>query len=170
MKEKIKKFMVENWFKLSFAIAVILIGIAFFYYFVIFLPQKEQARINQQNQEQLAKEQKEQKEKEEATKSLNFCLSFAEDNYSSMWNKECDYLGELTTECKDILLNTYSYNNYVSKKNLSIEPSDKNYLSVIDYYKKKEECSCRLPTTRADRLNESLKEDKAECYKKYPQN
>lgn len=31
----------ENWFKLSITIAIVLVGISVFSYFVIFLPQKE---------------------------------------------------------------------------------------------------------------------------------
>lgn len=39
------KFLKENWFKIIIALIVSLIGFSFFYYYVIFLPQKEKTRV-----------------------------------------------------------------------------------------------------------------------------
>jgi len=174
--DKKSEFLKQNWFKISIVIVMLLIAVSIFYYFVIFIPKKEQmrleaeaAKIESEKQTQLAEEQKKQEEKQKAQDDLNSCIASAGSNYNSRWNNECDFLGKLTSECKTILIDTYSYTSYLEKKGLSSKISDSNYYSIIDYYTKKDECSCRLPNDVADGLNKDLKESKDECYKKYPQ-
>ena len=43
-----KEFIKQNWFKLSFAISVILIGFSVYYYFVFFLPSYKKGLADQQ--------------------------------------------------------------------------------------------------------------------------
>jgi len=73
-----KNFLKENWFKLSFASAVILIGVSFFYYYVIFLPQKEQQaqrdKVLKEEQAQLEKEAKELDDKIADCQKLGYAL------------------------------------------------------------------------------------------------
>lgn len=64
-----KNFLKENWFKLVIALMVVVAGLSIAYYYVLFLPQKEQARLEQQRQEQLAEELKEQQAKLEKRKT-----------------------------------------------------------------------------------------------------
>lgn len=45
-----KDFIKENWFKLSFAVAVILIGTSVAYYFFIYLPKKDLDKVNENNE------------------------------------------------------------------------------------------------------------------------
>ncbi len=54
------EFVKQNWFKLSFSIAIILIGFSVFYYFVVFIPKKDEDRIEQLKQEQIIKDQKDE--------------------------------------------------------------------------------------------------------------
>lgn len=57
-----KDWLKKNWFKAGLLGIIFITGLSIVYYYVIFLPQKEQTRILLQQQEQLAKEQQEQKE------------------------------------------------------------------------------------------------------------
>ncbi len=189
MKEKIKTFLQKNWFKIIVALVILLIGFSILYYFVIFLPQKEEARLEQQRQEQLAKEEKEREEleresqaKEEAEQALSNCIASAENYYIDRWYRECKEQGKLTSKCIDI--NELSFDEYLEKYGLTIEeyikernltPTDPDSpfslrLSASwDYIaRKNDECSCRLPIATADRFNENLEKDKADCYKRYP--
>jgi hypothetical protein len=170
------EFLKHNWFKILITLATLLIAFSIFYYFVIFIPKKEQIifnmereKIEEEKQTQLAEEQKKQEEKQKALEDLNSCMGDAENAYNSRWNDECDFLGNLTNECKTILIETYSYSDYLEKEGLSSKISDSNYYSFLDYLTKKGNCSCRLPSATAERFNEDLKESKNECYKKYPQ-
>jgi len=145
--------------------SLLLVAISFFYYYVIFLPQKEESRLEQQRQEQLAKEYKEQEAKEDIQKNkelLDNCLTGAVNTYSRQWDRECEAQGLLTEECKELL--NMSFEDYQKKYNLSglLE-------GYSDYVIKKNECSCRLPTHKADDLESYRKELKDECFKKYPQ-
>lgn len=178
-----KEFIKDNWFKLCFAVSVVLIGFSVFYYFVIFIPEKERMKAEQAKQEQVDKELKEQKDKEESESALNNCISNAEKKYSDMWHKECKTQGKLTNECIDI--NELSFDEYLKKYGLTTDdyieqrnltPSDTNNLisarfsATIDYIKRSEdECSCRLLTSTADRFDEILEKDKAECFTRYSQ-
>ncbi len=58
-----KKFIIENWFKLTIVGIVILIGLFLLFYFIIFIPQKEQQMLVRQAEER-AKLEELQKEKE----------------------------------------------------------------------------------------------------------
>jgi len=70
--EKIKKFIkkitLDEVIKLSIVFAILLVGFSLFSYYVIFLPQKEKIKIEQQKQEQIAKELREQEAREQEKK------------------------------------------------------------------------------------------------------
>lgn len=147
------------------------------------IEKQQQIKIEQEKQDQLAKDIKEQQAKEEAEQALNTCIANAKSNYSDRWHSECKAQGKLTSKCIDI--NELSFDEYLKKYGLTakqyarernLTPSDPdNPVSVrlsasADYYlKRPDECSCRLLTSTADRFNESLEKDKAECFKRYPQ-
>ena len=147
------------------------------------IERQQQIKIEQEKQDQLSKELKEQKAKEEAEQALNTCIANAEENYGDRWDKECKAKGELTSKCIDI--NELSYEEYLEKYGLTDEeyikqrnltpedpdsPSSVSLIAFFDYLKRRiDECSCRLPISTADRFNESLADDKAECLKRYPQ-
>ena len=85
MKEKIKKIIteitLEKAIKLSIILAILLVGFAVFYHYVIFPPQAE--------------------------RKLNQCLTDAEFSYRWCWNSQCRLLGreencELPFERADI--------------------------------------------------------------------
>lgn len=52
----IKNLTLEQASKLTILLSVLLVGFSVFYYFVIFLPQKEQTLLTRQKEEQAAKE------------------------------------------------------------------------------------------------------------------
>ena len=171
------KIDIDKIIKLSIVASVLLIGFSLFYYLVIFLPQKEQNRIDLQKQERLVeenekqakikqqknKEIEEQKEKEEAERNLTNCLTDAEDSYYKSWNEMCKRLGKLSKECEEILF-ADNYFDYLKK-----HPEFQSENSLKLFMKKQNECSCLLPSNHADTFDKRLQEDKNECYKKYPQ-
>ncbi|MEK7124722.1 MAG: hypothetical protein AAB877_03545 [Patescibacteria group bacterium] len=176
-----KEFIKQNWFKLSFATSVILIGVSIFYYFVIFIPEKEEIRVKQEQlkieqakQEEVDKQTKEEQAKLESKEALDSCISSAKSHYTELWNNECEYLGEISTTCKEIL--DLSYQEYLEKYKLTADDYKKQrgitaefFGDITDYYQRRDDCSCRLPTAKADRVDDTLQKDKEECFKKYPQ-
>lgn len=157
----------------------------------ITIEQEKQDQLAKELKAQL-KELKEQQAKEEAEQALNTCIATAESNYFSRWHKECKAQGKLTNRCIDI--NELSFDEYLKKYGLTVEQyakernltiptppkvgetiSEEEFLKLpdnsafLDYMKRaSDECSCRLLTSTADRLDESLENDKAECIKRYP--
>jgi len=144
------------------------------------IERQQEVKIEQEKQKQLI----EQEAKEEAKQALNTCIGNVEENYSDRWHRECKAQGKLTSKCIDI--NELSFDEYLEKYGLTIEeyakernltlsnPDDFVYVGILgnlDYIKRaREECSCRLSISTADRFNEVLEKDKAECFKRYPQN
>ncbi|MFA4880441.1 MAG: hypothetical protein WC650_02355 [Candidatus Doudnabacteria bacterium] len=75
MKEKIKKI---NWFKATLAAAVLLIGFAIFYHYVIYIPNKEDLiRIEEKVDKELNKSM------------LEACLEDAKTTSRDQWNEYC---------------------------------------------------------------------------------
>ena len=58
-------FIKDNWFKLGIIIILSIAVLSVAYYFVIFIPQKEGAKTEQQKQEQLIKDQEKELEQQE---------------------------------------------------------------------------------------------------------
>lgn len=75
---------IRTIFNLSVIAAFLLIGFSVFYYFVIFLPGKENTRIQQQEGRQ---------------QNINVCLKQAYDMYKNKWNSNCELEG-LEKDCK----------------------------------------------------------------------
>lgn len=119
----------------------------------------EQARIEKEN-----KEQAESRSNTAKQVQLQDCLDETESNYSNQWYRECKSQGKLTSRC--ISLHEMTLEEYAKEKNI---PDDKQFTVFSDFYKEKDECSCRLLLDNADRIEEGRKNDKAECFKKYPQ-
>ena len=139
------------------------------------IEKQQQIEIEQKKQEQLDKELEEQQARKEAEQALNTCVATAEANYSNQWYRECKSRGELTGQC--IALKEMTFTEYLKDKGLTEEEykkqrgiTDDNVFSgLLDYAKRQDECSCRLPLANADRINESLEKNKAECFRRYPQ-
>jgi len=144
------------------------------------IEKQQQVGIEQNQQEQLVKQQV----KDESEQALNTCIANAERNYNDKWHEECKVQGELTNKCIDV--KELSYDEYLKKygltgedyvKERNLTPTDPNdpasvrISASLDYIlKRPDECSCRLLISTADRFNEGLEKDKAECFKRYPQN
>lgn len=128
------------------------------------IERQQQIKIEQEKKEQLDKELKEQEAKTEVKQALNTCLTDAEVNYSDQWFGECKSQDKLTDRC--ILLHDMTLAEYAKEKNI---PDDKIFTVFSDFYKEKDECSCRLPLVNADRITESKNNAKEECFRKYPQ-
>lgn len=52
MEEKIQNFIEQNWFKVGILAALFIIAFSVFYYFMVFIPEKELMIINQQKQKE----------------------------------------------------------------------------------------------------------------------
>jgi len=128
------------------------------------IEKQQQIEIKQKRQEQLDKELKEKQAKEEAGRALNACIADAEEIYSNQWFRECKSRGLLTNKC--ISLKEMTFDEYAEQNNI---PQDKRIEAMLDFYKQRDECSCRLPTSIADKFGEYRDKLKDECFKKYPQ-
>lgn len=60
--KRIFNFLHNNWFKIIISFVVLLAGFSIFYYFVIFIPEKEWQMIYEQEQEKIEKEVQSKKE------------------------------------------------------------------------------------------------------------
>ena len=107
MKEKIKNFLKNNWFKMGILIVFLLVAFSLLYYFAIFIPQKEKVKTEQLTQEKYLEQQEKCREagvkayKEDSlrygannmvepkyvyNKNLNLCLysgGYSQENLSS---------------------------------------------------------------------------------------
>lgn len=112
---------------------------------VLELKAEEEQRISELKaeeevkQESLAKEIADQQEKEDIKTKLNDCLDGAKKNYTKNWIDECKDRGELPETCKG---------------DKPVPASD---------------CACSLPTTIANRFDDSLTKAKDDCFRMYPQ-
>lgn len=133
------------------------------------IERQQQAEMEQKKQEQLDEELKEQEAKGEAEKTLSSCIDEAEQRYSDQWYRECKGRGELTSRC--ISLHEMTFDEYAKQNNIpsGAENLEKRLDAIADFYKEKDECSCRLPTSIADDIGDYRDKLKDECFKRYPQ-
>lgn len=160
-------------------IAILVVSYSFYFTLVI-KPQGEMVQKEADKQAALIKEatEKEEKKKARQENKTNFdnCIAYTETSYSTSWFRECKARDLLSNLCIDI--NTLSYDEYLKKYNLSEEEyknirgikNDNFFAGLVDYSKRKDDCSCMLPLVIADRLNSDLKDSKDRCYSLYPQN
>jgi len=119
------------------AISLLIIALSVGYYFVMYLPQKDQSV-------QTAKTQ-------QATMQ-RACLADAGTNYMATWAADCKANAQRITTGYQNCVNT----GLGSAECLSIWNTPDS------------SASCSLPATTADSLNNSLQNDKEDCYKQYP--
>ncbi len=180
-------FIKDNWFKLSIAVAVLLVAISAGYYFIIFVPNNERSKVEraqdketQQAQEKQAVELQQQQESQTNAILLQQCLANAVESYNADWKANCIDVAQITEKSnsdwnkKCLSDRQTNYNNClaeyssilgtgVCQKYLTIGDCD-TLLGAADY-----SADCSLPKARADSLNGQLKDSKADCYKQYPQ-
>lgn len=169
----------EKLNKLSLPATILIASIIFGSFFYVSqvnkqhsIERQQEIKIEQEKQDQLAKDLKEQKLKEETSEALTTCLTNASEIYSTQWDMECKRLGKLTPKC--ISINEMTYEEYEKQNPLPEDLSTEELIDTIlkrrkDFAKEKEECSCGLPSYNADHLNGNLKENKEECFRRYPQ-
>lgn len=127
------------------------------------------------NAKEKAKVEQEQQAKEEAGQALSSCIDNAEEKYQRYWDSECKRLGKVSSSCIAILDMTFA--EYLKNKGLTKEEykkqrgitDDSVFAGLLDYGKRKNECSCALPTYLSDNATEILEGGKDECFKRYPQ-
>ncbi len=88
------QFLKDNWFKLGILVVLIIIALSTAYYFVIFIPNNENAKIEQKNREAEQKILLEEKQQADIKNSLAECLDSAETNYVNDWNNACETVGK----------------------------------------------------------------------------
>lgn len=97
----------------SIIIVVLGLGTYFFIGWKSYQLREAQLKIDQQKLQDTQDEAKKEETKNNMNKtSLNWCLSFADDNYNSFWNSECASQG-LGDDCK---LPTYNVNRVDDKR------------------------------------------------------
>lgn len=111
-----------------------------------------------------------QSESEKAAFLLSNCTGRVKEAFIEKWYDACSSLSLLPKECLNIRvmpLKEYAKLNNVYPDSPDTQLKWADY--VIEVLAKREKCSCRLPTSIADRLNGLEKEAREECYRKYPQ-
>ena len=98
----------DRAFKITTIIAVLIIAFSIFYYLVIFLPQKEQTKLELEERlrAEVQKAEEARRQEEEEEKKLNkilleACIESAYDTYIEDWNKNCRTSGinKRTDDC-----------------------------------------------------------------------
>ncbi|MEK7499941.1 MAG: hypothetical protein AAB649_05040 [Patescibacteria group bacterium] len=167
-----EEFIKKHWFQLG--ILAVGIFIAWTTYSALVL-QPEKAR-QVEAADRARAELADTTRKEQAKKDLDSCVADADTKYSNNWYRECKSSGQLTNKCIDV--HDLTYQQYLTKYGLTEKEyyaqrgitSTSTFAGLLDYFKRDDECSCRLPLANADRLSASTKDDKDACYKLYPQN
>lgn len=169
--EKLTKFM-EKINKLSLPATILIASIVLggFYYAI----ETNKLKYNEKQQqiklvEEKTKQDQVKQEQNKNKLALDNCLADADTNYSNNWYRECKSEGKLTDKC--ISLHDMTFNEYAKQNNIpnATENFEKNFAAMKDFLKQKDDCSCRLAQYNADSINKTLQDDKAECFKKYPQ-
>lgn len=148
---------INKFTKIILICAVLLVAFSVFYYFVIFLPQKDKAQLEQQQKEQLAKEEKEKEAQRQAITNkllLESCLNNADESYRADWAMACKINAQEITEG----IQRCMIGGYLSK-------SDCEGI----WGKPNDSPDCSLPGATADRLEERWQQSKDNCFKMYPQ-
>lgn len=133
------------------------------------LEQKIRSEQRAKDDEQLTKN-KEQQTRDKVKQGLETCIAGAEKSYNSFWFSECKDRGQLTNRC--ISLHEMTFEEYAKQNNIPFasETIEERLKALDDFQKQQDDCSCLLPKYNADRIDESLKRDKDECFRRYPQN
>ncbi len=145
--EQTKNWLKENWFKLGFLIIGLIIAYSFYQVLVI------QPRLERE-EEKITELYKKIK--------LDQCIADAERKYSSNWSNSCQSLGKLSERCEIMLIDSIDTTD-AYKKYQEWHPG----ATFQEFSKAYDGCSCLLPTVTANRLDDSLKEDKDICYRLY---
>lgn len=156
-------------YKAIISASFLIIALAVAYYFVIFLPHKDQEQIDLQKQEAAIKQQQQAdtlKAALDKKRALDNCLNNTDTNYNQDWRNECRVRGLLPSGCDEDTINI-SFKEYQMKNNLSGDNGFLDYLKWSDATEKK--CTCSLPMTIADAVNLQDKDAKDLCLKQYPQ-
>jgi len=152
----LKNLTIEQTTKLAIISSALLVGFSVFYYLVVFLPRREEARIELQKQEQIAKDRREEarvelQKQEQIAKEMKEeeRLRLLRDEQIANQRQE-----KLNRDLLDACL-TGAYNSY----NASWESNCRSLGRGSN---------CLLPSNRVDILETYHKGLKESCYKRYP--
>jgi type II secretory pathway pseudopilin PulG len=115
---------------------------------------------------------REQEAKTETKEALRTCLENAQETYASNWFQACKTANKATDDCKSLY--DLTFEEYMKKyppseyKDLS-EEKQKSFVEdyISTYRKNREDCLCGLTTQIGSRIDDSLKDDKADCFRRY---
>lgn len=145
----------KNVLILSSAILLATLILGLTYYAVSI---NKQQSIEKQQRLELEYERQKQADdelkKEEVRLALDACITDAKESHSDQWYSECKTRGKLTSRCQEL------EDEYVKENK---KPD------IFYRIMKQIECTCSLPLEIADRIDEKLENDKAGCFKRYPQ-
>lgn len=154
MIHKLKHFLnsltLDRAIKLSIVSGILLISLAIFYYLVIFIPHREQAKLDQQKQQQTEADRQARLN----SLKLSGCLDAAQGDYSANWASNCK---------SNAVAKTTGYNNCLNEAYMTAATCASVWGSPDD------SPNCSLPTALANSLDDGLKNARDECYKRYPQ-
>lgn len=176
----ISKFINMDYRKII-ALSFLIVALSIGYYFVIYIPQKDQEELNLQKQQydlqqqqiqqqaDLQKQKLQQAQEQESNnkQDLNTCLDQASDSYNVEWRTDCRDRDLLPTGCDEADINL-SLTDFQKQYKMSGENSLNAWLKYTD--QKINVCTCELPMSVASAVNNDLQQAKDTCFKQYPQN
>ncbi len=78
---------------IAIVLGILIVAGSIFYYFVIFIPQKEKAKLDFERDKWSSEQKKIEDEKSKEslnTRLLNVCLQSADESYLAQWKTECE--------------------------------------------------------------------------------
>lgn len=149
--------------KISIIVGALIIGLSVAYYLVLYIPKRDKAKLEQQAQ-QAEQQKQEQQTKDEALKKaedeknankilLDDCLSTAQADYTLNWTEDCK-------------ANAKRVSNGIANCK-TIGNSDSFCRSLWGSADASPNCS--LPLDLSKSIEDSLTQQKNDCFKKYPQ-
>jgi len=163
----VKTVTLNQAIKLSLIAGVLLVSFSVFYYLIIFLPRKEQTKMESQRQAEQTRQELEQarvalqqqeiiaKELKELSRSaeLDVCLSDAYEDYKLNWANNCrTEAGRVSLLAQECFRSGLSWNLCTALQRTANASS-----------------SCSLPSNLAGSVNAAYRQRKEECFKRYPQ-
>ena len=124
---------------LSFSLLIIAGSIG--YYFVLYLPQKDQALMSQN-----------EANKKSQMYLQSICIDDAQNNYKATWADDCKVNAERVKN---------GYNNCISE-------GLGNSFCLTTWATPDATPSCSLPSSTAESLNKQLQQEKDNCFKQFP--
>lgn len=150
------------------AISLLIVAVSIAYYLLIFIPSKEQTKLETQK----VVEQKKEFEKVSISTKRENCIFDAEENYYAYWNKRGKELGTLN------YVKNFKIEGVGSEQwKLDLDTNRKLSMEEVWVWDEQKQDwvvnrllaqNVKLPSDEVERIDGQLKDKKEECFRLYP--